>query len=69
MPSLTENIKQLYTQLRATESQPITNFLLAVKNKMVSCTRIILQVGSLRGLWTHLHLKLLIKGVSMSFGG
>lgn len=33
MPSLTENIEQLYTELRATEPQPITNHLLEVKNK------------------------------------
>lgn len=49
MPSLTENIEQLYTELRATEPQPIKNLLLEVKNKMVSCTKIIFQVGSLRG--------------------
>ncbi|MEN0588135.1 hypothetical protein [Kurthia gibsonii] len=33
MPSLTENIELLYTELHATEPQPITNLLLEVKNK------------------------------------
>lgn len=33
MPSLTENIEQLYTELRATELHPIINLLLEVKNK------------------------------------
>ena len=33
MPSLTENIELLYTELYATEPQPITNLLLEVKKK------------------------------------
>lgn len=33
MPSLTENIEQLYTELHATELHLIMNLLLEVKNK------------------------------------
>lgn len=69
MPSLTENIEQLYTELYATEPQPITNLLLEVKNKNGELHKNYPSGWKFKRMMYPTSLEILDQAVSMSFGG